>query len=118
MKKRKLPRKVKKSTLKRKADILFSLLIRSRGSCEMCGKTQNLQCAHVYSRSNLHLRYDPKNALCLCSGCHMFRWHKEPADSILWFQGVYKDEWEYLVKEKNIIEHTIDYEKIIKLLKG
>ena len=111
-------KKVKtRSQLKKLADKLFSLLIRQRGACEMCGSKKNLQVAHVISRSNLHLRFACDNALCLCKGCHMFKWHKEPLSSLLWFEGVYPKEYKYLLKEKDTIEPNMDYGKIIISLK-
>lgn len=56
---------------KAKADRLFSLIIRSRGACEACGRTENLQCAHIVSRRFSHTRCDEDNAFCLCARCHM-----------------------------------------------
>lgn len=57
---------------KLRADLLFSELIRSRGACEYCGKTYNLQCAHIVSRRYIATRVDERNAMCLCAGCHMW----------------------------------------------
>lgn len=64
---------------KAKADKLFSELIRSRGRCERCGTTHNLQCAHIISRRFLATRCDPQNAVCLCAGCHHYM-TDHPAD--------------------------------------
>jgi 5-methylcytosine-specific restriction endonuclease McrA len=55
---------------KKKADDLFSKIVRSRGACQACGKTMNLQCAHIISRRYSHTRCVERNALCLCAGCH------------------------------------------------
>ena len=70
-------KKVKNSTLKRKADILFSKKVRSRGVCQLKGLdnvkcSQVLQCAHIIGRANLRLRWDERNALCICSGHHVY----------------------------------------------
>lgn len=107
-------KKTSRKTLKRKADAIFSKLIRSRGECERCTKTTSLQTSHIITRSNLHLRYNPRNALCLCGGCHMW-WHKEPLEAITWYKEVYKKDYKYLLKEKNIYEKP-NYEEIIKRL--
>lgn len=56
---------------KGKADRLFSQLIRSRGRCENCGGTTNLQTAHVIPRRYAAVRVDPANAYCLDARCHM-----------------------------------------------
>jgi len=55
-------------------DKLFSLITRSIGMCES-GRLDhkgNLQCAHGISRSYKPIRWDPRNAWCLCAGCHVF----------------------------------------------
>lgn len=112
-------KKIKKKTrtqLKRIADALFSKLVRSRGACQMCTKTNNLQCAHIISRRNLHLRYDFRNALALCAGCHLL-WHHEPLWAVAWLQGLFPKNYEYLMKEKDVIEDNFDYEAVIKRLK-
>lgn len=57
---------------KAKADKLFSLIVRSRGECQDCGRTENLQCAHIISRRFSNTRCDEKNAFCLCAKCHHF----------------------------------------------
>jgi hypothetical protein len=107
----------KRTTLRNKADKLFSELIRRRGACERCTKKTNLQTSHLISRSNLHLRFDERNSLCLCAGCHMFWFHKNPLEAWEWYRAVYKKDYEYLLKEKNVIETNIDYQKIIDKLK-
>jgi hypothetical protein len=111
-------KKISRTSLRNKADKLFSLLVRSRGRCEYCGKGEpkTLQCAHIISRANLHLRYDPKNALALCYFHHLQFFHRSPLEAMSWFIAVYPKEYAYLMKEKDIIEPNIDYEKIIKRL--
>jgi hypothetical protein len=59
----------------RRLDKAFSLLIRSRGKCEWHPATTcagPLQCAHIFSRRYLHLRFHPDNALALCAKHHWF----------------------------------------------
>ncbi len=71
----------KAKTIRRKLrdqlDKLFSIIIRSRGKCERCGKTNPLNTAHIFSRRNLATRWDKNNTLCLCVGCH-FWGHQNP----------------------------------------
>jgi hypothetical protein len=56
---------------KDKATKLHAELVRARGSCERCGTTENLQCAHIISRRYSQTRCRLDNAFCLCAGCHM-----------------------------------------------
>lgn len=54
-----------------KATKLHSLLVRSRGRCEKCGSTNQLQAAHIIGRRFSATRTSELNAWCLCAGCHM-----------------------------------------------
>ena len=64
---------------KKKLDVIFSQLVRERANfiCEACATNKRLEqstldCAHIFSRRNLSLRFHPKGAVSLCRGCHMF----------------------------------------------
>ena len=80
-------KKPAKKALRNKADKLTGAMCRSKGKCEFCGKTEELQWAHFITRGVIKLRYEPKNYACLCAGCH-FRGHEHPK----WFS----DEWDRL----------------------
>lgn len=113
-----------KSLLKRwkpKLDKEFSLLVRSLGYCEYCKKTNvSLHCAHIISRSNITLRWDIFNALCLCNGCHTFGWHKNPLIYIDWFKSKYPERYEYLLRVKNLIlkRKEEDLQKIFEAIQA
>jgi 5-methylcytosine-specific restriction endonuclease McrA len=70
---------------KKKCDVLFSKIIRSRGNCENCGTTRTLQTSHIISRRYSHTRTYEPNAHCLCAGCHN-KWHDDGvwASAFLW----------------------------------
>ena len=74
-------RKITKRGLIKKLDKLVSQIVRLRGVCARCGKGAEqitLQCAHIYGRRNLSVRFDQENCLALCYACH-FHWaHREP----------------------------------------
>lgn len=58
---------------KAKATRLHAELVRSRGRCERCGKSDGrLECAHVVSRRYAATRTDENGAWCLCSYCHRY----------------------------------------------
>ena len=62
--------------------------------CVRCNSPdRDVQWAHILSRRHLCTRWNPDNALALCAGCHMF-WHNEPALSVPWFIGLYRERWE------------------------
>jgi len=70
----------------KKLDTLFSEYIRKRawkrcGSCERAKyirdhapviRWQDLDCAHLHSRRKYSTRWDERNAIGLCSGCHFY----------------------------------------------
>lgn len=103
----------------KKIDILddeFSDLVRQKGRCEKCGTTNNLQCAHIYAKGDHPaLRYDILNVLCLCTRCHMFWGHRNPADFIEWVQTHFPERWAYLqmVKELTVKRIPADYQEIL-----
>lgn len=66
------------SKLKRKADQIFSLWIRTRdkGICFTCGEQKpikQMQNGHYISRSYNALRYDEQNCHCQCVACNIFK---------------------------------------------
>jgi len=77
------------------ADSLWSQIIRRRGVCQVCGKTERLQAAHGFSRRYHATRWNLLNGRCLCSGCHV-RYTFDPIgwDDILRGEGVC-ELWEY-----------------------
>ena len=61
-----------RTTLRNKADKLFSLAIRNRDDhCLACGSAFRLQCAHIVSRRYGATRWSMDNAVCLCARCHL-----------------------------------------------
>jgi len=92
---------------KNKADRLFSLKIRELGKCQLQGKdkircSQVLQCAHIIGRANMRLRWDKWNALCICSGHHVWYTHEPEA----WREIVKKYfplSWKYVNKHRTEI---------------
>lgn len=94
----------------------MSNLVRQKGFCERCGKTEHhlLQHAHVIPRTNLFLRWDIFNALCLCYSCHLFWAHKNPLEFTEWFKNRYPERYAYLMAHKNRTRKWLrqDYEKL------
>ena len=76
--------------------------------CEYCGKTENLNSHHIFSRSNHNLRWDVVNGCCLCAGCHTFSTkfsaHKTPLEFAIWIKEYRGEEWyEDLLKKARMI---------------
>lgn len=93
--------KLHKKRLIKRCDIWFSKKIRERdGKCLRCGKLDHLQCAHLISRTYKHLRWDEKNAITLCMGCHMFFWHTHPIEAAEFARATIPDNYSYILKER------------------
>ncbi len=80
-----------------RADTAFSVWVRSRGVCESDrdSHTQNLQCAHIISRSYRVIRTDQRNALALCQGCHTYYTHR-PLEWRKFIDRTYPGLWDEL----------------------
>ena len=112
-------KKTSRKTLKRKADKLFSELILLKGKCERCGIRRTLQVHHIIGRRNLNLRFDPKNAVCICSGCHTLRRdsaHQDPLGFQAWLIKKRRKDYNYLMFKRMELATQVDYEDIIKRL--
>jgi len=107
-----------KAYYRNKLDKKFSELVRSRGRCEFCGRADvRLECAHIQSRRYVCIRWDLRNALCLCSACH-FKSHAQPlwfADHIQPYKKKYLKEKIQNLKAVTIQDMQAKYEELKKL---
>lgn len=95
-----------KSALKRLADKLFSEQVRGIGFCQFefafpkvkCSQT--LQCMHIIGRANHRLRWDRKNAVCGCSGHHMY-FTSHPSEFYILIPEMFPTAWNYLLEHRN-----------------
>lgn len=76
-------------------DSLWGRLVRAKGRCEVCGKTDGLQAAHGFSRRYGGTRWVLLNGFALCNGCHV-RFTHDPLgwDAILrerWGEAPYEE---------------------------
>ena len=100
-------KKVKKSTIEKKLDRAWSKKILSKGKCEVCGNTEYLNAHHIEGRRNLRLRWDLRNGVCLCSGCHMFRKdsaHQSPEWFHFWLEENRWEDLQYVMCHRNEIK--------------
>ncbi len=115
---RKAVRKAKttRRKLRDQLDKLWAEIIKQRAGnrCEhrtyavRCKKITYLNTHHIFSRSNLSVRWDLDNGVCLCSGHHTLNncsAHKAPAEFIEWIKEMWGIEWyENLRKKANQIK--------------
>ncbi len=112
-----------KKQLKKACDIAWSLAIRSKGYCEICGSNgYQLNAHHIIGRAVMILRFDIKNGVCLCVNCHEFSndsVKNNPLKFINWLKQNRLDDLEYVENKAELIAHytILDYERIYKELK-
>lgn len=105
--KAKIARESKDSFLNKKLDKLWSEVIRLKGYCELCGRKSTevvLHSHHIFSRRHFSTRWDIKNGLSLCNGCHLYKAHKDIQEFSDWVQNHFGDEYMKEIREK---AHTI-----------
>jgi hypothetical protein len=117
---KKKTKKVSRSSLKTKADKLWSLKIRSKnnGLCEICGSVGN-QPHHIVGRKNLTLRHDLRNGCLLCFTHHNggnLSAHNDPLWFQTWLVKYRREDYNYLFKKRTELSTQVDYEKAIKEL--
>lgn len=106
---------------KRQLDPIMSKLVREKGFCERCGRQNGvMNWSHVIGRSNLTLRWDIMNALCLCYRCHLYFWHQEPIQAAIWFHSKFPERLVYLNKAKDILLNRTeeDYKELKEWIKN
>ena len=74
-----------------KLDEAWSLAVKHKAGwkCEVCGKKSPLNSHHIYSRSNISVRWDLENGICLCVGHHTFgkfSAHLSPVEFTYWLE--------------------------------
>lgn len=114
-------KKQKKKTVKNRMDKKWSLIIRSKGRCEVCGKDEyacQLHPHHVIGRRNLDTRWDIRNGVCLCAMHHTLgkeSAHEQPLWFKDWLEKNRPEDYKYLndfKKKKTKTFHLNDYLKI------
>ncbi|MCK4320968.1 hypothetical protein KAX08_00395 [candidate division WOR-3 bacterium] len=108
--------KTERRKLRDQLDKLWAEIIKKRADyrCEYrepanrCKKMTYLNTHHIFSRSNLSVRWDLDNGVCLCSGHHTLNnnsAHKAPAEFIEWIKEMWGIEWyENLRKKANQVK--------------
>ena len=103
-------RKARKAKLK-DADRLFSEYIRTRDDwqCKACGSPKRPQCAHLISRRYRAVRWNPGNAVCLCSACHV-RFTHDPLGWEAWCEERFPGTFTELKRIARLGIAHVDYE--------
>lgn len=121
-----MSRKPNKRGTKKRLDKLWGRIIRARANhkCEMCGKPGD-QPHHIVGRRNMRLRFDLRNGINLCYGCHTRRTncvHEDPVGLENWMLDNKQCDWDYLstvrmeIKKWTLEEYLELVDKFKKIL--
>ena len=92
--------------------------------CQMCGKEcqgSDAHGSHVLNvGGNKNLELDPVNIKCLCSYCHLYRWHKDILKSAEWFKQKFPERFTYLeiLRAKKIHFSTVELAELYDKVKS
>ncbi len=104
---------------------LWSKIVRMKGYCEMCGRTDlRLNAHHLIRKDYRFFRHNLENGICLCASCHIFNTppkisaHGTPIAFDDWLRDTFPDRHEWLKKNRHKdIKFYPDYNKIWSVLK-
>ena len=122
------PCKLKRSKVKEKSakgklliecDKLFrQIILRERiNRCEWCWKVKGLSVSHILPKGRYsRLRYFKANVLLLCTGCHIFKWHKSPLEAAKFMVETRGEDYEDKLKvyDKTLPKLTLHQSQIYK----
>lgn len=74
----------RKKLIKQLDQVVREIVLKRELHCVTCGKTSNLQCGHLITRSRYGVRWDLLNCHTQCSGCN-FRHEFQPEIYTRWF---------------------------------
>jgi hypothetical protein len=113
------------SRLWRKAGEALQRYYRSKGGlCMSCGRPMSVIHHHIPQARAKHLRFDERNLVRLCAGCHLKHHCGDPSISFRYrneMRNIYKQQWEddlivdsHKLVKKSIPEIRQELETIIK----
>ena len=108
-----------KAKLVREADALWSQLVkdRAKGICELCGKPGQ-DAHHMNSRRSHFTRWDARNGVFLCKGCHL-RFHSRESYSCWeWFEKTRPEDWRWVVENLHTVAEKSTLETALRNLKA
>jgi hypothetical protein len=114
---RKQPTKGSRKDLIKKLDIAWAKRIKEVSPhCGVCGKDSYLNAHHIFSRRYMSTRWDLKNGITLCRGCHLYFAHQkyeEFRDIVICRIGI---EGFISLKQKSLLIKKWDKEELEELL--
>lgn len=101
----------------KKADVLFSKFVRLRdGKCLRCGRQDGLQCHHLLTRTYRKVRFDSRNGVSVCFGCHKYLTHRplENHEFAIELRG--EEVWDDICATARRVDYKVDLKEVIAWL--
>lgn len=98
--------------LNKQLDKLWSQAVRAKGYCELCGRKPPevvLHAHHIFSRRWFSTRWNLDNGICLCTGDHIYKAHKDIQEFSDFVREKYGDE--YIDKLRTEANSLADFTK-------
>lgn len=109
----------KSQAIQKKADTLFSKIVRARdGACRRCGKQETLQCHHLISRTYRKVRFDERNGVAVCVGCHLFLTHRPLDNEDLAVKLLGESGWAELKTIARNVDYRVDLKEVFASLQA
>lgn len=110
-------KKTKKQSITAVLDATCGELVRSRGHCEECGTSSDLQWAHGFSRRYRNTRWDTRNGFALCRGCH-FRFTHRPLEWDDWLRAKWGDDLYDEIRALALSTEKVDHAAVLASLRA
>jgi hypothetical protein len=101
---------------KKRADLVWSKVVKQTGRCAFCGTVVNLQAHHLIARTNNPTRHKPECGLCLCEYHHLYcpeispHLHAEVFEQ--WLRKNMPGRYRWMLRQKSLRSHVkVDYRK-------
>lgn len=95
-------KKEKKKTKRRKLLKAWSLAIKEKHHCEVCGSDENLTAHHLLVKERYkEFKFDLNNGICLCCSCHKYgrySFHRNSVWSTVWLQQNKPNQYKWVVE--------------------
>ncbi len=114
-------KKTNKRYWKNKCKVVFAEIVRMEGKCVVCNSKKGLHCSHIINVSQSEaLRFDFRNALCMCHKHHIYWWHKNPLEATKWFKEKYPGNYKFLMLHRHdmVKRNLQDYIDLYEQLKS
>ena len=97
-------------SLEKKADIAWSLKVRSVKKCELCGAVGDIKsfdAHHLIHRANKITRWNTDNGACLCKACHRFKVHMDTFTTAILFEKLKEKRSQSWFEELDCLRYQI-----------